>query len=99
MERALLEALGGTCRSPVAALAEPLEDGGFHLRAEILLPDGTEIVRGEVTASAAEARVKAAALGRDLLSRASPPLRSAESRVGQGCVRRCRFRWASATLK
>lgn len=75
IERALLAGLGGTCRSPIAALAQPLDDGRFHLRAEILLPSGGEIVRGEMTATAADARGKAAELGRNLLSRASPALR------------------------
>ncbi len=76
MERSLLAGLGGTCRSPIAALAQPDDGGRFYLRAEILLPNGSEIVRGEVTAFAVEANEKAAALGRDLLSRASPALRA-----------------------
>src|SRR3546814_5912717 len=75
MERALLAALGGTCRSPVAALALP-QDSGFKMRAEILLPDGGETVRGEASGCSAEdAAAQAMALGRDLLSRASPALR------------------------
>lgn len=76
IERALLEGLGGTCRSPVAALASPLDNGDFHLRAQILLPDGSEIVEDEITAAAADARDRARALGRELLSRASPALRA-----------------------
>ncbi|MGQ0559750.1 MAG: hydroxymethylbilane synthase [Sphingosinicella sp.] len=45
-ERSLLAALGGDCRSAVAALAVP--DGpGIAIRAEILLPDGTEVRAGE----------------------------------------------------
>ncbi|API59970.1 hydroxymethylbilane synthase [Tardibacter chloracetimidivorans] len=76
MERALLAALGGTCRSPVAALALP-QDSGFQMRAEILLPDGGETVRGEASGCSAEdAAAQAMALGRDLLSRASPALRA-----------------------
>src|SRR3546814_10245097 len=53
MERALLAALGGTCRSPVAALALP-QDSGFKMRAEILLPDGGETVRGEASGGRSE---------------------------------------------
>jgi hydroxymethylbilane synthase len=43
-ERGLLEGLGGSCRSPVAALAEC--DGDYlRLRAEILTNDGSELER------------------------------------------------------
>ena len=46
-ERAFLEALGGTCHSPVAALA--IEEGGaLWLRAEILLENGSERQNGEI---------------------------------------------------
>jgi hydroxymethylbilane synthase len=46
-ERLLLAALGGDCRSPVAALAE--RDGDeIVLRAEILTSDGGEAQRGEI---------------------------------------------------
>jgi hydroxymethylbilane synthase len=45
-ERRLLEGLGGSCRSPVAALA--LLDGDeIWLRAEILTEDGRESERAE----------------------------------------------------
>src|SRR3569623_2394869 len=46
-ERRLLERLGGTCRSAVAALA-PKDRGRIHLRAEILASDGSEVQAGEV---------------------------------------------------
>ncbi|WP_150292990.1 hydroxymethylbilane synthase [Sphingobium estronivorans] len=72
-ERAVLVGLGGTCHSPIAALAR-LEDGQIFLRAEIISPDGQEtvgdalrIARGDVAA--------AEAMGRGLLERASPALR------------------------
>ena len=45
-ERAFLEALGGTCHSPVAALAT-LDNGEIRLRAEILREDGSERQAGE----------------------------------------------------
>ncbi len=39
LERALLEGLGGTCHSPIAALTD--RDGGrVHLRVAIYSPDG-----------------------------------------------------------
>lgn len=66
-ERALLAALHGSCRSPVAAQA----NGG--LRAEILLPDGSERVAGARPAADAAA---VADLAAELLGRASPALRA-----------------------
>jgi len=59
-ERAVLTALGGSCRTPIAALAE-LEGGGLRLRAMILRPDGSECLSAERRGATADA----AALGRD----------------------------------
>lgn len=47
-ERALLEALGGTCHSPVAALAV-IEDGAIKLVGQLLSEDGSELHSGSVT--------------------------------------------------
>ncbi len=68
-ERALLAALNGSCHSPVAAHAAP----GGGIRAEILLPDGSERV-----AAARDATDAAAVrdLADELLRRASPALRA-----------------------
>jgi hydroxymethylbilane synthase len=72
-ERRLLEGLGGSCRSPVAALAE-LEGGEIRLRAEILSGDGRD-------SQACDSRFPGGdedaplALARGLLDRASPGLR------------------------
>jgi hydroxymethylbilane synthase len=72
-ERQLLAALGGDCRSAVAAYA-CLDDDSVWLRAEILAPEGTEI-------QSAEARFAADDLGQasdiavQLLAQASPALR------------------------
>lgn len=72
-ERRLLEGLGGSCRSPVAALAT-LEGDEIWLRAEILTEDGRESERGEVRfASGDEARPLE--LARVLLDRSAPRLR------------------------
>ncbi|MDF0542578.1 hydroxymethylbilane synthase [Sphingobium sp. H39-3-25] len=73
-ERALLLALGGTCHSPIAALAV-IEGEGIHLRAEILTEAGDEHVTGEAR-FARDDLAAPAALGRDLLARASPALRA-----------------------
>ncbi len=68
-ERALLAALGGSCRSAVAAQAA--FTGG--IRAEILRPDGTERITGARDSTDAAAIADLAA---ELLGRASPALRA-----------------------
>lgn len=73
-ERRLLERLGGTCHSAVAALAE-MERGRVRLRAEILSPDGSEVQAGDI-AYAATKEDRPAELAAELLGRASPGLRS-----------------------
>ena len=52
-ERVFLEALGGTCHSPVAALAI-LDSGQIWLRAEILREDGGERQAGETRFAAGD---------------------------------------------
>ncbi len=46
-ERTLLEALGGTCHSPVAVLCEA-DDDTLSMRAALYSPDGAEKVEGDV---------------------------------------------------
>jgi hydroxymethylbilane synthase len=71
-ERALLAALTGSCRSPVAAHAA-FDGDALVLRAEILLPDGSERIAGKRLAPDAAAIADLAA---ELLGRASPALRA-----------------------
>ena len=73
-ERAVLAGLGGTCHSPIAALAR-VEGDGLFLRAEIISPDGRETVREEVRLARGD-EAAARAVGQTLLARASPALRS-----------------------
>jgi hydroxymethylbilane synthase len=73
-ERKLLEGLGGSCHSPVAALAR-LEGGMIHLRAEILTNDGREREALDTRFPAADTEVPLA-LAREMLGRASPSLRA-----------------------
>jgi hydroxymethylbilane synthase len=72
-ERRLLEGLGGSCRSPVAALAT-LERGEIWLRAEILTEDGRESERGEMRFASGDEDAPLT-LARTLLDRAAPRLR------------------------
>jgi hydroxymethylbilane synthase len=73
-ERRLLERLGGSCHSAVAALAE-MDRGRIRLRAEILSPDGREVQAGEMLYTIAK-EDRPAELAAELLGRASPALRS-----------------------
>lgn len=75
VERALLRGLGGTCHSPIAALAM-MEGDGIRLRAEILSADGRERVAEERLLPAEAAPALAEALGEEMLAQASPDLRA-----------------------
>ena len=72
IEPAFTRALGGSCHSPVAALAEVIPDG-LRLRAEILSGDGAErIAEDRMIGDEAEAE----ALAKAMLARACPATRS-----------------------
>ena len=73
-ERALLEALGATCRTPVGGLAIAGDD--LWLRAEILAEDGSECAKGERRAARTDGAAAARDLAADLLACASPALRA-----------------------
>ncbi|HLL29709.1 MAG TPA: hydroxymethylbilane synthase [Allosphingosinicella sp.] len=77
-ERRLLEGLGGSCRSPVAALAI-LEGDQIRLRAEILTEDGGEVERCDSTFPSGDASAPLD-LARAMLDRAAPRLRALFSR-------------------
>jgi hydroxymethylbilane synthase len=72
-ERRLLQGLGGSCRSPVAALAT-LQGDEIWLRAEILTEDGGELERGELRFASGDEDAPLT-LARALLDRAAPRLR------------------------
>jgi len=72
-ERRLLEGLGGTCRSPIAALAR-LEGDEIRLRGEILSPDGSEVVTCDERFAAGDDQAPLE-IARRLLGKASPALR------------------------
>jgi len=73
-ERRLLERLGGTCHSAVAALAQ-MDRGRIQLRAEIRTPDGSEVQAGEIVYTVAKEEERPGELAAELLGRASPALR------------------------
>ncbi len=73
LERGFLAALGGTCHSPVAALAR-IDADQVHFRAQIMSEDGSEMQSGEFTAATGVAAARVAALAAELLAAASPAL-------------------------
>jgi hydroxymethylbilane synthase len=70
-ERAFLTRLDGSCETPIAGLAV-LEGDQLWLRGEILRPDGTASVKGEVRGAAADGAALGVALADELLGRAGP---------------------------
>jgi len=72
-ERIFTSALGGTCHSPVAALAIE-QDGELWLRGEILSEDGAEFVSGEVRFASGDTGPPEA-LARKLLDKAPDAIR------------------------
>lgn len=70
-ERALLAALDGSCRTPIAALAE-LENGQLTLRAAIARPDGSEILADQDSAAPSDASELGRTVGERLRARAGP---------------------------
>lgn len=54
-ERALLAVLDGSCRTPIAALAERDGDGRLRLEALVARPDGTQVFRAARTGATADA--------------------------------------------
>ncbi len=73
-ERAFARALGGSCHSPVAALAR-VRHGQVHMIGEVLSEGGRERVRDEVSFACGHEQ-KAADLARDMLRRAPEAIRS-----------------------
>jgi hydroxymethylbilane synthase len=68
-ERALLAVLDGSCRTPIAALAE-LGDGEMRLRGLVIRPDGSVAHQTERRGDPAQAAAMGADAGAELLARA-----------------------------
>ncbi|MDO5642325.1 MAG: hydroxymethylbilane synthase [Paracoccus sp. (in: a-proteobacteria)] len=68
-ERAFLARLDGSCETPVAGLAE-LVDDGLWLRGEILMPDGSARFSGERRGAAVDGPAMGRDLAEELLARA-----------------------------
>jgi hydroxymethylbilane synthase len=68
-ERAFLCRLDGSCETPIAGLAV-LDGATVHLRGEILRPDGSEAISGELRGAATDAADLGQTLAQQLLDRA-----------------------------
>ncbi len=70
-ERGFLARLDGSCETPIAGLAV-LEGADLWLRGEILRPDGSRVLSGEIRGAAADGPALGQSLADDLLGRAGP---------------------------
>lgn len=68
-ERAFLQALDGSCETPIAGLAV-LNGDELHLRGEVLRPDGSEAIAGERRGAIADGAAMGIELAQELLERA-----------------------------
>ena len=75
-ERAMLAALDGSCRTPIAGLAE-CKGGRLTLEGLLLKPDGSAEIRARSTGDISDAAALGGALGSELRSRAGPGFRLA----------------------
>jgi hydroxymethylbilane synthase len=67
-ERAVVEALGGGCQTPIGALATMRDDGEVDLVAAVLAPDGSRALRARLRGSRHDARLLGKAVATDLIS-------------------------------
>ena len=70
-ERAFLLTLDGSCQTPIAGVAL-LEGDEVWLRGEILRPDGSEVIKGQIRGLIANGAELGILLAQDLLSQAGP---------------------------
>jgi hydroxymethylbilane synthase len=84
-ERALVEALGGGCQTPVGALATPADGDTLDLVAVVVALDGSRAVRGRARGSRSEAAALGARLGEQLIVDGADEI-LAEARRVQGAV-------------
>ena len=68
-ERAFLQRLDGSCETPIAGLAV-LEGDQLWLRGEILRPDGSKVITGQLRGAVADGAEMGRELGAELLGRA-----------------------------
>jgi hydroxymethylbilane synthase len=67
-ERALVQALGGGCQTPIGALATPIGDDALELVGAVAAPDGSRVIRASARASRGEAVALGERVGHDLIA-------------------------------
>jgi len=67
-ERALVEALGGGCQTPVGALAAVVDGDALELDAVVAALDGSRLVRGKARAARSDAATLGARVGAQLIA-------------------------------
>ena len=65
-ERACLAVLDGSCRTPIAALAEVGEGKSLYLRALLAMPDGSQVWRAEQSGTLDDGEALGEAVGQEL---------------------------------
>jgi hydroxymethylbilane synthase len=75
-ERAFLLRMGGSCQTPLAAHAVE-RSGGIHMIAMCGMPDGTKILRGEISGPAEQGALLGTKLADDLLARGAADILAA----------------------
>jgi hydroxymethylbilane synthase len=68
-ERMFLKTLDGSCETPIASLAE-LNGDTLRLRGEVLRPDGSENITGDMTGTIADGPAMGAEMARKMLDQA-----------------------------
>jgi hydroxymethylbilane synthase len=81
-ERSLLEALSAGCSAPIGAYAAGIDQ--LRMRAAVLSPDGTRVLRAHGNAPSADARGLGAALAAELLRRGACDLIGVPQAPGSG---------------
>jgi len=72
-ERAMNATLAGGCQAPVAGYAV-IDSAGIELRGLVGRPDGSEIIRGDISGPAEAAQALGTQLAEELLSRGARPI-------------------------
>lgn len=73
-ERSLLDALDGSCRTPVGGLAEFKDDGSLRLRALVAKADGSAVYETERTGPSSDGDAMGRDAGEELKRRAGPDI-------------------------
>src|SRR6185436_191766 len=84
-ERALVEALGGGCQTPIGALVTPLDGDTIELVAAVIALDGSKALRAQGTAPRRDAVALGRTVAADLIAQGADEI-LAGARKAQGAV-------------